>query len=151
MAHVANPRKQFQFTILIAGMNPFLCQKLSLPDTEVDVVEHGDSNYKVKTGGMKTYGTLKMDKLSSANAPDNYFWEWIMSVQNEFLGGGVLPQIYKREITVMQLGTDGQTIINEWTWEGAWPFKINGIELSRLSSENTIESIEFQIDRQGHI
>ena len=151
MAQVANPRKQFQFSIFCEGMNPFLAQKVTTPDIEVDVTEHGDANYLVKTGGIAKVGTLNIEKISSANQPDNLFWNWIMDVQNVFFGGGNLPQFYKRDIEVVEFATDGITIINSHYYEGCWPSKINGLELSRISSDNTMTSVELQVDRPAHI
>lgn len=148
MAKVANPRKQFQFSIQVPGLYPFLAQKVTLPDTETDVVEHGDTNYKVKTAGIVNYGVLIVEKISTANGPDNFIWNWIKSIQDEYLGGGEIPENYKKIIEVYQYHTNGERIINTWQWEGCWPSKINGVELNRVQSDNVIETIEFQVDRQ---
>lgn len=148
MAKVANPRKQFQFSIQIPGLYPFLAQKVTTPETDLDVVEHGDTNYIVKTAGIVKYGTLHVEKISSANGPDNFIWAWIKSIQDEYAGGGDIPDNYKKVAEIYQYATNGITIINTWQWEGVWPHKINGIELSRVQSDNTIENIEFCVDRQ---
>jgi phage tail-like protein len=151
MAKVANPRKQFQFSIQIPGLYPLLVQKVTLPSPELDVVEHGDGNRKIKTAGLLSYDNLVVEKLSTANGPDNWIWDWIRQIQNEYTGGGVTPGIYKKVVQVFQHGNDGISIINSWTYEGVWPHKVNGIELNRLQSDNIIESIEFCVDGQLHI
>lgn len=152
MANLRNPRKKFQFTIGIVTpfgvvVNPFLAQKVTVPEMTPDEVEHGDANYIVKTAGIQRVGKLMVEKISTAEAPDNSMWDWIQSIQDPYSGGGAIPDFYKKIINIVQYATDGITPINEWTLEGVWPQKINGVELSRVDSDNTIESIEFCVDR----
>jgi hypothetical protein len=47
------------------------------------------------------------------------------------------------------LGVNGATVLQTRNYLGAWPCKINGIEFDRLSSENTIETIEFSVDQEA--
>lgn len=151
MAEIANPHKKFQFSIFLFGMNPFLCQKVTLADRELDVIEHGEGNHKVKTAGMLNLGVLTVEKISNGSLPEKIIWAWINSIQNEFLGGGVIPEVYKKAIQVQKLATNMKSPIGTWNYIGAWPSKINGIELDRLSSDNTIETIEFQVDQEANI
>jgi phage tail-like protein len=146
MAKVANPHKQFQFSIFLYGMNPFLAQKVTTPDRELDKIEHGEGNHVIKTAGMVRIGELTVEKISSASLADNLIWGWIALIQNEYSGGGVIPDVYKKAIQVQRLATDGVTVLNTWSYTGAWPSKINGTELDRTSSDNTIQSIEFCVD-----
>lgn len=146
MAIIANPRKQFQFRISIPGINPFLVQKVRMPDVEVEVIEHGDTNFDVKTGGRKKVGMLSIEKLAPADGLDDSLWQWIHSIQNTATGGGAFPSQYKSWILIEELSTDGVTSIRRQELEGCWPSKINGIELDRASSGNTIESIDFAVD-----
>lgn len=147
MAQVTNPRKLFQFTILIAGMNPFLAQEVKLPDMDIDPVSHGDTNYDVKTAGRVTYGNLVISKLCPTIPFDSGFLNDMRLVQSTTLGGGAIPELYKKICTVIQFANDGKTPIQTWVYEGVWPSKINGIEFGRTKSENTIETIEFSVDR----
>lgn len=146
MAQIENPRKQFNFSISIPGLNPFLAQKVTLPDVEVEQVSHGDTNYDVKTGGRLKVGNLSIEKISSATQPDSWFFQWMKAVQNAQLGGGALPIAYKRTIEIVQYSTDGVTVLNRYVYTGVWPAKKNGIELNRMGSENTLESVEFSVD-----
>lgn len=148
MAKVNNPRKAFQFTILIPGIAPFLCQTVKTPDNELDSDEHGDTNHKIKTAGMMNYGTLSITKIVDAVGLDNYIWNWQKRIQNPMTGGGELPSQYKIPVAVEQYAPDGLTVLKRWTYEGCWPKRINGIDFSRVQSGNTVESIEFEVDRQ---
>lgn len=145
-AKVNNPRKQFQFNIIIPGLNPFLCQDVKSPDVDFDVAEHGDTNFMVKTAGMKKIGTITLAKISPAEFIDNYFDNWGLLIQNTRTGGGALPQEYKRTIIIEQYANNGITVIKRWICSGCWPSKFNGIDFSRRSSDNTLENIELQVD-----
>lgn len=146
MPQINNPRKVFNFGIFIPGLNPFLAQKVTTPDVEIDSVAHGDANYDVKTGGRLKVGSLMVDKISSATESDNWIFNWLQTIQNATLGGGALPSLYKRTIMVEEYGPDGVTVLNRHVYEGAWPKKRNGIELNRQASDNTLQSIEFEVD-----
>ncbi len=150
MAQIPNPRKTFNFSIAVAGLNPFLAQEVDIPDFDIDVTEHGDTNHDIKTGGRAKFGTLKIKKISSATGPDNWIWNWMLQVQNVFTGGGDLPSNYKRTVVVEQFLNDGVTVINSWVFYGSWPSKINGVSFKRTGSDNTMEDIELQVDEPDH-
>lgn len=149
MAEIANPHKKFQFSIFLFGMNPFLAQKVTLADRELDQVEHGEGNHLIKTAGLVKIGNMTVDKIFNASLPEKIIWAWINSIQNEFTGGGLIPEAYKKAVQVQLLSTNMRTPVKTWNYIGAWPCKINGIELDRVSSDNTIESIEFSIDQEA--
>jgi hypothetical protein len=92
---------------------------------------------------------ITVEKLMPNSLPDNLMWGWINLVQNEFTGGGTIPDVYKKACQIQKLGTDLLTPTNTWNYTGVWPSKINGIELDRVSSENTIETIEFCVDKEA--
>lgn len=145
-AKIPNPRKQFQFNIIIAGLNPFLVQEVKTPDEDHDVVEHGDTNYDVKTAGRKKISTLTITKIFRADFPEAGFKNWTRRIQDTRTGGGEPPSIYKRPIIIEEYANDGRTVINRETYMGCWPSKVNGRDLNRRGSDNTTESIEFQVD-----
>lgn len=152
MPKVSNPHKQFQFSIELPGLNPFLAQEVILPDDGLAVVEHGDTNYKVKTAGLREIGVLKIKKIQTGdNTKSNadfrlYFQDWVKSIQDTSTGGGDIPDNYKVTGRVIEFSTDGITPIATYTYTGVWPSKINGKTLNRMASENSINEIEFQVD-----
>lgn len=148
MAHITNPRKVFNFTIQIAPyvLDPWLCQRVTIPDLDVEPVEHGDANYDVKTAGRKKVGSLTIEKLMVSDNADNYMYNWQETCQSQLLGGGSPPDIYKRPIIITELAEDGATPLNSWTAFGCWPSKISGQKFDRQASENVIENIEIQVD-----
>lgn len=144
---IQNPRKAFNFAIRFPGLTEWLAQSVTVPEVEIEPVEHGDANSLVKTGGLAKFGMLMVEKISSATIQDYWVWDWMDAIQNAFNGSGALPSNYKRDCTILQFAPDRTTVLLEWYCVGVWPSKINGISLSRVESQNTVESIEFCVDR----
>jgi phage tail-like protein len=149
MANISNPRKKYNWTIAFPGfaLEPFLVQNVEIPDREIEVVEHGDTNYDVKTGGRVKLGMLTLEKIMTTSGSDGYFEGWMAMINDSFTGGGSTPTTYKRTIVVTELAEDGTTALNIWTMTGCWPSKRNGLALDRTESDNTIESLEICVDR----
>ena len=149
MAQISNPRKEFNFSIQVIGapINPFLCQVVELPEVSLEVAEHGDTNYDIKTGGRSKTGNITIDKIMTTSGADNYFFDWLLSVQDPFIGGGLTPAFYKRLLLITELAEDGRSVLNTWLCQGCFPVKINGQKLDRKSSDNSMEKIELSVDR----
>lgn len=146
-AKVKNPRKKFLFRITFVKhpMNAYLAQKVTLPDIEIEEVAHGDINRDVKTAGRVTVGTMTVEKLMTTSGPDNWLHDWLYSCQDHINGGGLTPNQYWETAMVEELAEDGVTVINTHLCTEVWPKKVTGLELDRMSSDNTIESIEFSV------
>ena len=146
-ANVKNPRKKFlwRLTFIKHPMNAYLCQKVTLPDVEIDQVAHGDVNRDVKTGGRVSVGNMQVEKLMTTSGPDNWLHDWLYSVQDHINGGGLTPEQYWETIMVEELAEDGNTVLNTHIMEECWPSKVTGLDLDRMASENTIEAIEFSV------
>lgn len=146
-AKVKNPRKTFLFQIIFTKhpINAYLFQKATIPEVSVEEVEHGDVNRSVKTAGRVSVGTLTVSKLETTSGSDTWLWDWLMSVQDMLLGGGLTPSQYWETVQINELAEDGVSILNSWICEEVWPTKLNGQDLDRMSSDNTIEEIEFSV------
>ena len=146
-AKVKNPRKKFLWSLEIVGkpLSPYLFQKIDIPEVGVEQVSHGDINRDVKTGGRVTVGNLTAEKLETTSGSDTFIWDWLMSVQDLLLGGGLTPEEYWETVLVSELAEDGVSVLNKWTLTEVWPTKLNGQNLDRMSSDNTIETIEFSV------
>lgn len=147
-AKVKNPRKKFLWQIIFVKhpINAFLFQKVGIPEISIEQVSHGDVNYDVKTGGRVSVGNLTVSKLETTSGSDTWLWDWLMSVQDMLLGGGLTPSGYKETVLINELAEDGVSILNSWTCTGVWPCKVNGQDLDRMSSDNTLEELEFSVD-----
>jgi len=146
---IDNPAKEFQFRIVVMGFDPAYAQKAKLPDIDFDITEHGDAGHIIKTAGLVKLSKFSLDKLMPADKLDEWIWTWVKTIRNFKTGGGVLPSIYKRDIMVQQFSYDGFTPVRNWLLTGAWPSKVNGISFDKVSSQNTVTSIEFEVDEMA--
>ena len=146
-AKVKNPRKKFRWSISFSKhpINPYLCQKCSLPDISIDQVNHGDVNRDVKTAGRVSVGNLIVEKLLTTSGSDTWVWDWLFSCQDHLIGGGLVPSDYWETLLVNELAEDGRTVLNSHICTEVWPTKIDGLDFDRMASENTIEKIEFSV------
>lgn len=151
MAQIANPKKAFNFGIIAAGLNPYAAQDVNIPDYEIDVVTHGDTNHDIKTAGKMNFGNVTITKLRPMGLGDNWVWSWIQTIQNVYTGGGLLASQYKRDIDIVQYGYDNLTVTDRWEIDGAWPVRVNNMNLSRVSSENSMETVELSVDRSQKV
>lgn len=147
MAKIKNPRKKFLWavTFMKHPINTYLFQKVQIPEVTIDEVAHGDVNRDVKTGGRVNYGSMTAEKLETTSGSDTWLWEWLQSIQDGLLGGGLTPPEYWETVKVDELAEDGVSVINTWILQEVWPKKLNGQDLDRKSSDNTMESIEFSV------
>lgn len=148
IAKVKNPRKKFLWSIQFIKhpVEPYLFQSVDLPEISIEQVAHGDINSDIKTGGRISVGNLVARKLETTSGSDTWMWDWMMSVQDLILGGGLTPELYKETCLVSELAEDGVSVLNQWVCTGVWPQKVNGQNLDRMSSDNTLEEIEFSVD-----
>lgn len=148
-AQVKNPRKRFLWSLnfIKRPVNPYLFQMINIPEVSIDEVAHGDINRNVKTAGRVMVGTMTAEKLETTAGSDTWFWNWLMSCQDLQLGGGLTPSQYWETVLVSELAEDGVSVINQWILDEVWAMKVNSQEENRMSSENTIESIEFSVGR----
>lgn len=149
MANIDNPRKQFNFSIQVVGapINPFLVQKVTISESSISEVKHGDVNYDVKTPGRVETGNTTLEKLMTTSGSDMYMWNWHKSCQDDMIGGGLPPQSVKRNLIVNELAEDGTSALNTWLLSGCWPSKIDGLDLDRKGTDNTIEKVTMSVDR----
>lgn len=147
-AKVKNPRKKFNWQLNFTKhpISPYLFQKVTIPGITVEQVAHGDLNHDIKTAGRVSFSNLVADKLETTSGSDTWLTDWIASCQDAILGGGLTPGMYKETVIISELAEDGSSVLNSWVCEGVWPCKINDQELDRMSSDNTIESMEFSVD-----
>ena len=147
MAKVANPRKVFQFALDAQGINQYLVQKITPPEVEIESVEHGDTNYDVKTAGKVKTGDMVLEKLKPAEGPDLWAHNWFKQAQDVLLGGGALSQVYKKDLTIRELDPSGKVTLQTHIIEGAWVKKISLNDRDRGASDNSIETVTLSVDR----
>lgn len=147
MAIIANPRKQFQFSVEINGFNAFLAQEVDLPLPEINAVAHGDTNHDVKTAGRVSLDDLVIRKLIPAPGSDVWAWAWLNTAQDMVAGGGALPDSVKSVVVVRELDSTGTVALNSYVYSGAWVRRIEHSGFSRTGDDNLIETVTFSVDQ----
>lgn len=142
---VANPRKGFNFKVEIGGIDQFEIQNVKLPEPEIEVVEHGDTNRKVGTGGLVKYSDLVLTRIVPVTNSDVWAWVWLGAVQNPATGGGALPSVYTQDLVLKEMDTTGLVTVNRWIIE-CWPKKIKQSDFSRVKSENVMEEVTLHVN-----
>ena len=147
---IRNARKSFNFKVVIAGVDQFAIQNVTLPIKEIEGVEHGDTNYNVQSPGKIAWSDMEFEKLLNFIGPDNVLWQWMLTAQSSDLGGG-LPAGYERIITLVELGSDGITTLNTHVIT-CWPKKIEYGKHSRIDAgENIMEKVTFAVNGYSRV
>jgi phage tail-like protein len=143
---VTNTAKVFQFRVEMRGIDQWEVQEVNIPEVEMDVVEHGDANFLVKTGGILKFGDITLKRLKKMQAGDTWAWDWLLRVQDPATGGGTLPENYKEQVIIKQLSADGSTTIDQWICLGCFPKKVSHETFNRTSSDNQMETVVLSVD-----
>lgn len=112
-------QKVFNFAIEIDGIDQFLIQDVKEPEIEIGAVEHGASNYNVKTAGGVAVSDAELQKVIPATTGDKWAWNWMRTAQDPVSGTGGLSNQYKKDVVFKVLSPQGATI-EAYLWEGAW-------------------------------
>ena len=144
---VADARKVFRFKIEIDGIDEFLIQEVKRPDVEVEAVEHGATNYNIKTAGGVKVADAELKKIKPVNAGDNFSWDWLNKAQDMNTGSGGLAVDYKKDVVFRELDPQGR-VTDSWLWIGCWVKKSSNSDNKRgVQNENTIETVTLSVDR----
>lgn len=145
---VADAKKIFRFRIEIEGMDEFYIQEAKKPEVEIEKVEHGATNYNIKTAGGVKVGEATLKKIKAANSNDDWSWDWLTKAQDMTTGSGGNSLDYKKEVVFRELAPDGVTVTDSWLWSGVWVCKVSEGDYKRGSqNENVIEEVTLCVDR----
>lgn len=147
MAIIANTRKNFQYRIEMQGIEQFLVQKVTLPDIEIAATAHGEANMDVKTPGRITVGDLVLEKIKPSDRPDAIGMALLNLAQDQLSGGGSLAAVVKKDYVLREVDSTGLVTIGVWNIEGAWVKKLSTSTYDRMSSDNSIETLTFSVDK----
>lgn len=139
--------KVFNFKIEIAGIDQFLIQDVKVPEVEIGSVEHGATNYNIKTAGGVSYSDAELQKIVPADGGDKWAWGWLIEAQNTDTGTGKLPKDYYKDVIFKVCDPTGKAI-ETYLWEGCWVKKIGTSNFKRGNqSENVIETVTLSVNK----
>jgi hypothetical protein len=128
----------------------FLVKTFSLPAREIGEILVNFQGMQTKMAGDPTFAAVTMTLHNDYDwNAKNFFEQWmegIALVETEGTNTRTAPAEYKTEITVEQLGRDGETLAT-YVLVGAYPTSMDAIELSHESNDTLEElSITLSID-----
>ena len=127
-----DPKKVFNFVVEFEGLDSMHVQEAKIPDTEMESVEHGAGDYKVKTPGMKIVGDIELKKLRVNGVADSWAWDWMESARSK------TSNDFKKTLVLRELNIDESGTTDGWMFKGAWVKKISVDSYKRLNSDNII-------------
>lgn len=147
MAIIGTPRsflKKFKFVVEIDGVAHSGFQKCSELSVEAANVEYHEGGALIPN---KSPGRLKFADLTLSRGAtrDKDLFRWFQDVALLASGLGLIDNLYKRNLDVVQQDRDGSTI-RRWSVFGAWPVKFVAGEWDNESDENVIESVTLTYD-----
>lgn len=145
------PKHQFQVEIDTGWWAGFqTCSELSY---EIAKIEHyeGGSAIPLKVPGRVTMTDITLERGASTSKK---FHDWITQIVNagsvvgsERRGTGYnTPDLYTKEIDIVQLDRDGTTEKRKWTLHKAWPTKYVAGDWDNNADEVVIESLTLTFD-----
>jgi T4-like virus tail tube protein gp19 len=142
-----NATKVFNFAIEINGIDQFLIQDVKVPEVEIGAVEHGASNYNVKTAGGVATSDAELQKIVPAPGGDRWAWDWLMKAQDPNNETGGLTEDYYKDIVFKELSPSGATL-NSDLWIGSWVRKVSKSNYKRgKQDENVIQTVTISVNR----
>jgi phage tail-like protein len=136
-----NYYKKFSFLVEIAGVASAKFQKAGpLKMTIANIKQsEGGALTPEKQPGMVEYDDITLERGATS---DLDFWNWVKQVANVGANTGVLNDIYKRTIDLVQLERDG-TELQRWTLHDAWPVEFQPGDWDNSANENVIEMVKL--------
>jgi phage tail-like protein len=135
----------FQFTFSATGQvdETEVLEVSGLSDAS-DVVEH-----KVVTGGfqeaiekvpgrLQSSGQITIKRAIISGRKD--FWDWRQLV----VEGAVSSAVTNCAVTLYAM--DNSTVVAEWTFENAWPSKVEGPEFDTENSQYVTETLTIEFE-----
>lgn len=152
-ANKRDPFRNFNFRILLSGVEVAACKKMSKLSTAVDVVKFRAGNSISPVAemlpGRVTYDPVT---LEAGLTNDKAFQEWasVLMRNEKSPGDRKTEPEYRKEVHIHVLDIDGKTVVRKYSLHHAWCSKYTALsDLVGDANEVIIESI--QIEHEGFV
>lgn len=147
MGIIGKPRSFFHkraFLCEVDGLGSSSFAKASELSVEVGKVEHWEGGRLIpyKAPGRLTFSDVTLERGATR---DLDLYRWLKEVANVAAGIGLVDDVYKRNVDIVQLERDGTTL-RRWTLYRAFPVKFVAGEWDNDSDEVVIESVTLTYD-----
>lgn len=142
-----NPRKVYRFAVEVDGLDTAYAQKVKLPKFEVASAKHGDGPFTINTASRINFGQLEMETLKPSESAAVWWKDWLALIVNLQSGAMSTPELYKKNISIVEYSADGITIVERHELWGVYPADIDLADLDKLGEGNAIDKLKFNVDR----
>ena len=139
MSQIGDTKKGFRFAIDLNGVQQMSVQKVNGLEAEIEAIAHGEDDHDVFTPGRIKFGKVALERVQSVFGTDTALWLWLQAAR-------ISGANAKKTFTIRQLSSDGIVSIAIWQVVGAFPTKVSQGEMSRISSDNIMETVELSVD-----
>lgn len=153
---VGNPSRAYEWEVEIRGTSatgqiPLLverAQSVSVPETAVDQIEIPHKSRSAYYAGRDASGhTVEVTFWESEDHEIYRFMKnWMETISNSEVGGGVTRDLYGVEMVIRQMAHDSSTTTITHRLTHVFPTNIGDISLDYSSSEHTSLSVTFSFD-----
>jgi phage tail-like protein len=148
MPVIGNPRtfdKKFSFIVQIDFYTSFGFQKMSGLEAEVADIKYYEGGALIpnKSAGRIEFKDVTLERGATRLDFDSLLW--FHQVAYAPANFGMKEQLYKRNLTIVQLDRDGEPL-KAWTLFNAWPKQFTAGDWDNTVDENVIEKIVLCYD-----
>jgi len=140
--NIEDVRKGFNFAVEVDGLLAGYAQKVKIPKISQNRIEHADaSGFTVQTGGRPKFDDVVITKLVPGENSDTWAYDWFAEGFDPATGQGCPESEIKRDIRIVEFGSDRQKIVGEWLCRRCRIFEIERADLDKNTDENILETI----------
>lgn len=147
MTIIGRPRSfhhKAKFVVECDGFGSASFAKCSELSVEAAAVTHWEGGRRIpfKSPGRLTFADVTLERGATT---DRDLYDWMLDVCNAAAGVGLVDDLYKRNIDIVQMDLDGRTL-RRWSIFRAWPVKFVAGDWDNDSDEVVIESLVITFD-----
>ena len=142
-----NPRQGWQFEIRVNGFEAAVFQKVTLPESEVEIDEFspGGSVRSEKFAGRIKFGDCTLEKGMFADSSDLNAWNWLNTAVNTLTGDQGDPANYKRDVEIVHVDRVGRPT-QTFLLKGAFCSKISWSDGEGGQTEHMVETLTLTVE-----
>ena len=153
---ISNPQRAYEYEVEVIGASssgsfPLLTQKVrtvTIPQKSVETFEINWKGRKVQHSGRDA--SAKQVTVEFWSTEDrgaySFFNDWINSINNDEIGGGVTKDVYKGEVVIRTYATDSSSVTGTNRLVNAWPSELSDVSLDYTNSDAMVFSVTFTFD-----
>lgn len=142
MTKIANPAKNFNYSIVFGGVEVATAQSVDVGTIELAIDKHGDGADTVKTAGRNEGPDITIENLISVDTQEGRdFIKWMKKVYDFEKSEHGLPSDYKKDGFILELAPDKKTALRTIQVEEAFTYSITPSKKGDLEEGNSMDTV----------